>query len=83
MPETRTSRRALSAQKFNALVGAQLAKARLATGLTQYEVADRMESTAQHISDVENGKVSVSIHWAYRFAYALGTRFTAIFEGEW
>ncbi|MCD2194997.1 helix-turn-helix domain-containing protein [Actinomycetospora endophytica] len=55
------------------VVGHRLAEVRRARGLTQQQVADRMEVTKGRVSQIERGKVSGQEVLA-RYAVALGGR---------
>ncbi len=42
-------------------IGARIRSGRIAQGLTQKQLADELEVTGQHISDIERGAVGVSV----------------------
>jgi transcriptional regulator with XRE-family HTH domain len=67
MPRTETSE--LAAQ----LVGYEIRRARKAAGLTQAEVAKRLELTVPYVSNVEAGRVNLTVGQLARFADALGS----------
>ena len=58
----------------------QFIKARGAAGLTQQELADRMETSHAHIVRLEGGKVMPSTRTLNRFAEATGHRVVINFE---
>jgi transcriptional regulator with XRE-family HTH domain len=67
MPRTQTSE--LAAR----LVGDEIRRARKAAGLTQLELAKRLELTIPYISNVEAGRVNLTVGQLARFADALGS----------
>lgn len=54
--------------------------ARLAAGLTQEELAERMETTQSAIARLESGRFRPSTQTLERLAEATGTRLKIIFE---
>ena len=54
--------------------------ARLAAGLTQEELAERMQTTQSVIARLEGGRVCPSTRTLERFAKATGTRLKISFE---
>lgn len=58
----------------------QFIKARGAAGLTQQELADRMETSRAHIVRLEGGKMMPSTRTLNRFAEATGHRVVINFE---
>ena len=58
----------------------QFIKARGAAGLTQQELADRMEISRSHIVRLEGGKMMPSTRTLNRFAEATGHRVVINFE---
>jgi transcriptional regulator with XRE-family HTH domain len=66
MPRTATSD--LAARR----VGAEIRRARQQAGLTQGEVAERLDSSAPYISNVEAGRVNLTLGQLARVADALG-----------
>jgi transcriptional regulator with XRE-family HTH domain len=69
MPRTATSD--LAARR----VGAEIRRARQGAGLTQDEVAQRLDSSAPYISNVEAGRVNLTLGQLARIADALGCDF--------
>lgn len=67
MPRTQTSD--LAAR----LVGDEIRRARKAAGLTQSELAKRLDLTTPYVSNVEAGRVNLTIGQLARFADALGS----------
>ena len=59
-----------------ALVGDEIRRARLAARLTQAEVADRLELNASYVSNVEAGRVNLTIGQLARIADAIGCDLT-------
>ena len=57
-----------------------LIAARLAAGLTQEELAERMQTTQSVIARLEGGRVWPSTRTLERFAKATGTRLKISFE---
>jgi putative transcriptional regulator len=53
---------------------------RLAIGLTQQELADRVEVTRQTVLSIEKGKYTPSVALALSLAAVLGTSVEALFE---
>ena len=66
MPRTRSSD--LAAR----IVGEEVRRARKAAGLTQGEIAERLELTTPYVSNVEAGRLNLTIGQLARFADALG-----------
>lgn len=54
------------------LVGQELRRARKEAKLTQDELAERLDLTAPYISNVEAGRVNLTVGQLARFADALG-----------
>jgi transcriptional regulator with XRE-family HTH domain len=54
------------------LVGRNVLRARLATGLSQEVVGERSGHSQQYISDLENGKLNPTIIVLYEIAQVLG-----------
>ena len=67
MPRTQTSD--LAAR----LVGHEIRRARQAAGLTQTELAKRLDLTIPYVSNVEAGRVNLTVGQLARFADALGS----------
>lgn len=67
MPRTQTSD--LAAR----LVGDEIRRARKAAGLTQTELARRLDLTVPYVSNVEAGRVNLTVGQLARFADALGS----------
>ncbi len=67
MPRTQTSE--LAAR----LVGDEIRRARKAADLTQAELAKRLDLTIPYISNVEAGRVNLTVGQLARFADALGS----------
>jgi transcriptional regulator with XRE-family HTH domain len=59
-----------------ALVGDEIRRARLATQLTQAEVADRLGLNASYVSNVEAGRGNLTLGQLTRFADAIGCDLT-------
>lgn len=66
MPRTATSD--LMAQ----IAGREIRKARVSAGLTQAEVAERLHATATYITNVEAGRVNLTLGQLSRIAAAMG-----------
>jgi transcriptional regulator with XRE-family HTH domain len=66
MPRTATSD--LMAQ----IVGREIRQARIAAGLTQAQVAERLQTTPAYITNVEAGRVNLTLGQLSRVASALG-----------
>lgn len=58
-----------------------IAKARGRVGLTQEEVAQRMQTTQSNIARLEVGRISPSTRTLKTFAAAMGARLSTTFEG--
>ncbi|PID83102.1 transcriptional regulator [Candidatus Campbellbacteria bacterium] len=52
----------------------ELMKQRKEAGLSQQEVADKMDVTKSYISKIENGKINPSVSTFYRYVEAIGKR---------
>ena len=59
-----------------------LIEARVKAGLTQKELAQRMETTQSAVARLEGGRVHPSIKTLSRFAKATGTRLKITFEPD-
>lgn len=55
---------------------------RLAAGLTQQDLAERVEATRQTIIAIEAEKYAPSLELAFRIAEAFGRRFDEVFRYE-
>ncbi|MBU0618759.1 helix-turn-helix domain-containing protein [Patescibacteria group bacterium] len=55
-------------------------KARLESGLTQKELANKLKTKQSNISRVESGKITPSLTFLNRFAQALGKRLEIRFK---
>lgn len=66
MPRTATSN--LMAQ----IAGREIRRARLAAGLTQAEVAERLDASSSYITNVEAGRVNLTLGQLSRVAAAMG-----------
>jgi DNA-binding XRE family transcriptional regulator len=72
-------------RKYDALedefaLAAALIDARSQSGLTQAEIAERMETSQQTVSRLEGGRANPSWKTLQRYAQATGTRARIIFE---
>lgn len=59
-----------------ALVGNEIRRARLAARLTQAEVADTLDLNASYVSNVEAGRVNLTVGQLARIAGAIGCDLT-------
>ena len=57
-----------------------LLKARAAAGLTQAQVADRMDTSQGNVARLETGRVAPSIRTLERYAHATGHRLKIMLE---
>ncbi|WP_234196912.1 MULTISPECIES: helix-turn-helix domain-containing protein [Pseudacidovorax] len=57
-----------------------IAEARAAAGLTQAEVAERMQTTQSNIARMEAGRSSPSTRTLEKFAHAIGARLKISFD---
>jgi ribosome-binding protein aMBF1 (putative translation factor) len=57
-----------------------IAKARATAGLTQAEVAERMQTTQSNIARMETGRTMPSTRTLEKFAHAIGARLEISFE---
>jgi transcriptional regulator with XRE-family HTH domain len=69
MPEATTHR---TARRPAAIDGEKLQRRRYEAGLTQRILAERADSSSQHICDIENGRRGATPPVIARLAYALG-----------
>ena len=72
-------------QAYNALdeefaLAAAIAEARARAGLTQEEVAKRMQTTQSNIARLESGRTTPSTRTLERFAESVGARLKISFE---
>jgi transcriptional regulator with XRE-family HTH domain len=56
------------------MLGEELRKAREAAGLTQQQVAARAQMDRAYVSEIERGKVSLSVERLFRLCEAIGIR---------
>ena len=66
MPRTATS------EVTSAIVGREIRNARRRAGLTQTQVAERLQTSAPYVSGVENGKGNMTIGQLAAIADAVG-----------
>ena len=64
----------------NKITGARLRKLRTEAGLTQLEVATRLNKTQSFVSKVENAERELSLVESFLYAEALGTTYTVLYE---
>lgn len=57
------------------LVGREVRRARLAGGLTQAEVAERLSTSASYVANVEAGRLNPTVGQLARIAEAVGADF--------
>ncbi|KVT64566.1 XRE family transcriptional regulator [Burkholderia ubonensis] len=62
------------AQAFGFAVARELVAARARAGLTQEQVAERMQTTHSTIARMESGRTMPSLHTLARYAEATGSR---------
>jgi transcriptional regulator with XRE-family HTH domain len=58
---------------FYAEFGAKLKRARERAGLTQKELADRVDLPRTSVTNIEHGRQRIALHQLVQFAAALGT----------
>lgn len=73
--------RTASSSLANELLGQQLRDARTQTGRKQAEVADVLGVTPAYISNVEAGRMNLTIGQLYRLADAIGVEVEIAFRG--
>jgi ribosome-binding protein aMBF1 (putative translation factor) len=61
-------------------LAASMAQARTAAGLTQAEVAERMQTTQSNIARLESGRSTPSTRTLEKFAQAIGARLRISFD---
>jgi transcriptional regulator with XRE-family HTH domain len=61
-------------------VTGQLAELRRSLGVTQEELAERLDVPVQHVSRIESGAQNITLATLERFSIALGVRVTVAFE---
>lgn len=66
------------AEEFN--LASAMIEARAAAGLTQQQLAERMQTTQTVIARLESGKVKLSTRTLEKFAAAIGMRLRIKFE---
>ncbi|KUZ71549.1 XRE family transcriptional regulator [Burkholderia ubonensis] len=62
------------AQAFRFAVARELVAARIRAGLTQEQVAERMQTTHSTIARMESGRTMPSLRTLFRYAQATGSR---------
>ncbi|WP_256703030.1 helix-turn-helix domain-containing protein [Burkholderia ubonensis] len=62
------------AQAFGFVVARELVAARVRAGLTQEQVAERMQTTHSTIAHMESGRTMSSLRTLFRYAKATGSR---------
>ncbi|KVH72539.1 XRE family transcriptional regulator [Burkholderia ubonensis] len=62
------------AQAFGFAVARELVAARVRAGLTQEQVAERMQTTHSIIAHMESGRTMPSLRTLFRYAQATGSR---------
>ncbi len=72
-------RRAYEALEDEFVLAAALIDARGQAGLSQEELAERMQTSQQAVSRLEGGRANPSLKTLQRFAKATGTRLKVIF----
>ncbi len=72
-------RRAYDALEDEFVLAAALIDARGRAGLSQEELAERMQTSQQAVSRLEGGRANPSLKTLQRFAKATGTRLKVIF----
>jgi ribosome-binding protein aMBF1 (putative translation factor) len=60
--------------KFNKKFGKFVAQKRIGLGITQSELAARMDNNAQNISRLERGEINPTLYWVYNLSDALGVK---------
>ncbi|KVS49509.1 helix-turn-helix domain-containing protein [Burkholderia ubonensis] len=70
-PATRTE---FDAQAFGFAVARELVAARVQAGLTQEQVAERMQTPYSAIARMESGRTMPSLRTLFRYAEATGSR---------
>ncbi len=60
--------------KFNKKFGKFVAFKRTQLGITQSELAARMDNNPQNISRLERGEISPTLYWVYNLSNALGIK---------
>jgi ribosome-binding protein aMBF1 (putative translation factor) len=73
-------KRAYDALEDEFVLAASLIDARGRAGLSQEDVAARMQTSQQTVSRLEGGRANPSLHTLRRFAKATGTRLKISFE---
>jgi transcriptional regulator with XRE-family HTH domain len=74
VPRTQTS------SLVNQLLGAQLREARVAVGRRQMDVAEDLGTTAAYLSNVEAGRVNLTVGQLHRIADAIGVEVQFAFD---
>ena len=77
-----TYREAYEALEEEFTLASALIEARARAGITQEELARRMETTQSTVARLEGGRVRPSTRTLERFAKATGTRLKIIFEPD-
>jgi transcriptional regulator with XRE-family HTH domain len=70
----------LSESKIKVLFGKRVREYRIASGLTQQELADRAGLHRSYIGDIELGGRNVTIQSAEKIAKALNVKLTSLLE---
>lgn len=78
--EDPTYREAHASLEEEFAIAAALIEARASAGLSQEEVADRMQTSQSAVARLEGGKANMSVQTLRRFAEATGTRLKISFE---
>jgi ribosome-binding protein aMBF1 (putative translation factor) len=60
--------------KFNKKFGKFIAQKRIEVGITQSELAARMDNNPQNISRLERGEISPTLFWVYNLSKALNIK---------
>lgn len=76
-PDVRAEYEAL-AQEFS--IAEALIRARAEAGMTQEQVADKMQTSQSYVAKLESGRVSPSMKALQRYAAATGARLKISFE---
>jgi transcriptional regulator with XRE-family HTH domain len=70
----------LPVPRHRQLLGKQVRFYRKLNKLTQEKLAEKAELAAPYVSDVERGRVNISVDALQRVANALGVKLSALFE---
>lgn len=63
----------MTEQELNIRIGKRVAQLRKQAGISQEELAGRIDSEKQNISRLERGKVNTGVFFLYRVAQGLNT----------